>query len=81
MNMPTQTEQTSAPDNQIVRTDYHYITTVQTSDVRINTRDGILSVPAGYTRQQAFAYLLKQLTEEYGSPISVLYFEFEPNAL
>ncbi|MET9412658.1 hypothetical protein ABZY03_00450 [Streptomyces klenkii] len=62
-------------------TAYHYITTVQTDDGRLNTRDGILDVPAGFTRAACFGHLLSQLAEEYGTPLAVLYFALEPNAL
>ncbi|MFD9564375.1 hypothetical protein [Streptomyces sp. NPDC059994] len=79
--MTVQTEQASAPASHEEPTDYHYITTVQTHNGRLNTRDGVLTVPVGFTRAGAFKYLLDQLKEEYGSPISVLYFAFEPNQL
>ncbi|MBF6045958.1 hypothetical protein GO001_12080 [Streptomyces sp. NRRL B-1677] len=62
-------------------TAYHYITTVQTHDGLLNTRDGILDVPAGFTRAACFGHLLSQLTEEYSTPLAVLYFALEPNTL
>ncbi|MEV4927894.1 hypothetical protein [Streptomyces roseoverticillatus] len=64
-----------------VMTAYHYITTVQTRDGLLNTRDGILDVPAGFTRAACFGHLLAQLTEEYRAPLAVLYFALEPNTL
>ncbi|WP_031072344.1 hypothetical protein [Streptomyces sp. NRRL S-118] len=62
-------------------TEFHYITTVQTRDGVLNTRDGLLTVPTGFTRAECFTHLLGQLKAEYGSPISVLYFALEPNQL
>ncbi|CAM5541079.1 hypothetical protein [Streptomyces abikoensis] len=64
-----------------VMTAYHYITTVQTRDGVFATRDGILDVPAGFSRAACFGHLLAQLTEEYKSPLVVLYFALEPNTL
>jgi hypothetical protein len=75
----TQTPATTATKPK--RTDYHYITSVMTDRGTTNTRDGILTVPSGYTRAKAFKYLMDQLVEEYGTPITVLYFEFQPNQL
>lgn len=62
-------------------TDYHYVTTVQTREGVLNTRDGVLSVPAGFKRSACYHHLLGQLREEYGAPISVLYFALEPEQL
>ncbi|MGK5543783.1 hypothetical protein ACSNOH_03445 [Streptomyces sp. URMC 127] len=62
-------------------TAYHYITTVQTRSGHFATRDGILNVPVGFTRAACFGHLLSQLTEEYRSPLVVLYFALEPNTL
>ncbi|MEU1309635.1 hypothetical protein ABZ419_12175 [Streptomyces cinnamoneus] len=70
--MTTQTAQT---------TEFHYVTTVQTCEGVLNTRDGLLTVPTGFTRAECFNHLLGQLIEEYGAPISVLYFALEPNQL
>lgn len=61
--------------------DFHYVTTIQTSRGVLNTRDGILTVPIGFTRAEAFKYLMDQLKDEYQTTISVLYFAFEPNRL
>jgi hypothetical protein len=63
-----------------VTVEYHYITTIQCGPMQ-NTRDGVLSVPAGFTRQACFAFLFKQLADEYGTPISLLFFSLEPNQL
>ena len=63
-------------------TEYHYVTTIQTPSGVMNTRDGVLTVPAGYTRAQLFKYLLDQLKDEYETQvITVLYFSLEPNRL
>ncbi|MFI1183339.1 hypothetical protein ACH4UT_27845 [Streptomyces sp. NPDC020799] len=72
---PTHT--TSTPQN----TEFHYITTVQTHQGMLNTRDGSLTVPAGFTRAACFQHLMGQLRDEYGTPISVLFFALEPNQL
>ncbi|MEH6374581.1 hypothetical protein V7793_09620 [Streptomyces sp. KLMMK] len=63
------------------KTSFHYITTVQTRDGLLNTRDGRLDLPAGFTRAMCFRYLMEQLADEYGTPLAVLYFALEPDAL
>lgn len=60
--------------------EYHYITTVQTPGGALNTRDGLITVPSGYSRAECFRHLVNQLMQEYGQ-ISVLYFALEPNRL
>ncbi|MFI0908204.1 hypothetical protein ACH4TE_32525 [Streptomyces sioyaensis] len=78
--MSTQTGQTRSPAPS-QSTEYHYVTTVQTREGVHNTRDGVLTVPAGFTRAACFGHLLQQLKDDYGTPISVLFFALEPNAL
>lgn len=78
--MATQSTGTTAGQQ---TTDFHYITTVQTRDGLLNSRSGVLSVPTGsrYTRTTCFNHLMDQLTDEYGTPISVLFFALEPDQL
>ncbi|NGN63877.1 hypothetical protein G5C51_08145 [Streptomyces sp. A7024] len=77
----TTTSKHTAPAAAGTTTEFHYVTTVQTSKGVLNTRDGLLTVPAGYTRRDCFHHLMSQLREEYGDPLSVLYFALEPNHL
>ncbi|WP_058046265.1 hypothetical protein [Streptomyces roseifaciens] len=77
--MTTQTTTPAAATPQV--TSFHYITTVQTRDGVLNTRDAILDVPAGFTRAMCFRHLTQQLADEYGTPLAVLYFALEPDAL
>ncbi|MFH8690011.1 hypothetical protein ACH4EC_24470 [Streptomyces anulatus] len=62
-------------------TEYHYVTTIQMPGAVINTRSGILTLPPGFTRANAYGYLMDQLKDEYQTTISVLYFALEPNQL
>ncbi|WP_405837801.1 hypothetical protein OG528_10350 [Streptomyces platensis] len=78
--MSTQTEQLRSPAPS-QSTEYHYVITVLTREGVHNTRDGVLTVPVGFRRAACFAHLLQQLKDEYGTPISVLFFALEPNAL
>ncbi|MEU9849230.1 hypothetical protein [Streptomyces sp. NPDC047985] len=61
--------------------DWHWVMTVQTSDGRINTRTAVITVPDGFTRAQAFDYVFKQFKEDFGSPLTVLCFDLQPNRL
>ncbi|MGW7617392.1 hypothetical protein ACWGLG_16300 [Streptomyces antimycoticus] len=73
-------QQTTTASEQTT-TQYHWIMTVQTSDGRVNTRTAIITVPDGFTRASAFDYVFKQFKADYGSPLTVLFFELQPNRL
>lgn len=75
----TTTQQTPAATP--ATTEYHYVTTIQMPGAVMNTRDGVLTVPAGFTRAACFGHLFKQLTDEYQTQITVLFFSLEPNQL
>jgi len=74
--MTTQTE-TTAPTT----TDWHWVMTVQTSDGRFNTRSATVNVPSGFTRDKLWAFVLDQFNADYGSPLTVLFFDLQPNQL
>ncbi|MFJ2110587.1 hypothetical protein ACIOEX_01440 [Streptomyces sp. NPDC087850] len=63
------------------QTEYHYIVSIQLPGGVMNTQDGSLSIPTGFTRAAAFRFLMNQLTEKYGPTLTVLFFSFEPNQL
>lgn len=73
------TTQQTAPDEQTT-TAYHWVMTIQ-SGQRFNTRNAVIDVPTGFTRQQIFQFVINQFIEEYGTPISVLFFDLQPNQL
>lgn len=77
MTTPTTTPAAAA----LQKTSFHYITTVQTRDGLLNTRDGQLDLPVGFTRAMCFRYLMEQLADEYGMPLAVLYFSLELDVL
>lgn len=60
---------------------WHWVMTVQTPDGRVNTRTAVITVPDGFTRASAFTYVLDQFKADYGSPLTVLLFDFQPNKL
>lgn len=76
--MTTQT--TNAPD-QPTTTEWHWVMTVQTAGGVINTRNAIVHVPNGHTRAQLLDFVLGQFEADYGTPISVLFFDLQPNQL
>ncbi|MEV0779209.1 hypothetical protein [Streptomyces sp. NPDC050428] len=61
--------------------DYHWVMTVQTADGRVNTRTAIITVPDGFSRADAFDYVFKQFKDDYGIPITVVFFALESNQL
>lgn len=78
--MPTDTAESTTSTEQDT-TDYHWVMSVQTADGRTNTRDAVVTVPAGYTRNKLFQYVIKQFIEEYGTPILVVFWDAQPNQL
>jgi hypothetical protein len=78
--MPS-TDQTDAPAETQATSDFHWVMTVQTPDGRVNTRTAVITVPAGFTRAAAFEYVFKQFKADYGSPLTVLFFDLQPNKL
>lgn len=74
--MPS-TEQTAQPNT----SDWHWVMTVQTADGRMNTRTAVITVPDGFTRNKAWEFVFKQFKADYGSPLTVLFFDLQPNKL
>lgn len=74
--MPS-TDQTT----QTATSDFHWVMTVQTPGGVVNTRTAVITVPDGFTRASAFDYVFKQFKADYGSPLTVLFFDLQPNKL
>lgn len=77
--MPT--TQHTAPAAKQTSTSYHWIMSIQASDGRMNTRSAVADVPSGFTRQQVFQFVVKQFTADYDGPITILFFDLQPNRL
>lgn len=75
------TAENTAPVEARATTDYHWVMTVQASGARMNTRGAVVTVPSGYTREKLFAFVLKQFEDDFGTPITVLFFDAQPNQL
>lgn len=60
-------------------TSYHWIMTIQTG-ATFNTRDAVVEVPSGHTRQEIFKFVLDQFEDDYGT-VAVLFFDLQPNQL
>jgi hypothetical protein len=58
-----------------------WVMTVQTADGRFNTRTAVITVPVGFTRSQAFSYVFEQFKKDYGSPLTVLFFDLAENEI
>lgn len=69
--------ETTAP----ATTEWHWIMTVQTADGITNTRSATLIVPTGTTRAKALAYIYDQFKADYDGPLTVLFFDLQPNRL
>lgn len=76
MPASTQTAASAAPTATI---DLFWVMTVQTADGRVNTRTAVITVPVGFTRASAFEYVFKQFKADYGSPLTVLFFDLQMN--
>ena len=61
--------------------DLFWVMTVQTADGRVNTRTAVITAPVGFTRKQAFEYVFAQFKEDYGSPLTVLFFDLHENEI
>lgn len=72
--------QTEAPAK-APTTSYFWVMSVQTPDVRLNTRTAVVEVPAGFTREQLFKYVLDQFAADFGPVLTVLFFDLQPNKL
>lgn len=75
------TTQENAQTSQQATTEYHWVMSVQADGTLLNTRDAIVTVPANYTRQKLFQFVLNQFIEDYGTPITVLFWDAQPNRL
>ncbi|MGW0948535.1 hypothetical protein ACWD4O_39095 [Streptomyces sp. NPDC002623] len=62
-------------------TAYHWVMSIQTRNGILNTRDAVVDVPAGFTRQQIFQFVCNQFAKDYGTPLTVLFFDLQPNSL
>ncbi|AWT42583.1 MULTISPECIES: hypothetical protein [Streptomyces] len=71
----------SAQTAQSVTTAYHWVMSIQTPTGRFFTRSAIVDVAAGATRQQIFGRIYRQFAEEYGTPLTVLFFDLQPDQL
>ncbi|MEV5236456.1 hypothetical protein [Streptomyces pseudogriseolus] len=71
----------SAQTAQPTSSDWHWVMTVQTPNGIVNTRTAVITVPDGFTRAAAFDFVFKQFKEEYGSPLTVLFFDLQSNRL
>lgn len=76
--MTTQTETT---ETEPTTTDWHWVMSVQTPNGIFNTRSAVITVPQGFTRAKAWDYVLNQFKADYGSTITVLFFDLRPNQL
>lgn len=61
--------------------EFHWIMTVQTSEGRMNTRTAVITVPDGFPRSKAFDYVFSQFKKDYAGPLTVLFFDLQPNQL
>ncbi|MFJ3043628.1 hypothetical protein [Streptomyces tendae] len=77
----TTTQNTSETSTTTDRTEWHWVMTVQTSDGITNTRSATLLVPTGTTRAQTLAYIYDQFKADYDGPLTVLFFDLQPNRL
>lgn len=75
--MSSVTTETTEPGT----SDWHWVMTVQTADGRVNTRTAVITVPDGFTRAGAFTYVFDQFKADFGSPLTVLLFDLQPNKL
>lgn len=75
----SQTTQT-APANEQDTKSFHWVMTAQAEDGLMNTRSAVITVPAGFTRDEAYQYVVQQFREDYG-PVIVLFFDLQPNQL
>lgn len=70
-----------APNKPQATVEYHWIMTVQTPGGVFNTRTAVITVPVGFTRASAFEYVFKQFKADLGSPLTVVFFDLQPNQL
>jgi hypothetical protein len=71
------TTETTKPGTSV----WHWVMTVQTADGRVNTRTAVITVPDGFTRADAFTYVFDQFKADYGSSMTVVFFDLQPNQL
>jgi hypothetical protein len=58
-----------------------WVMTVQAPDGVVATRTAVITVPVGFTRKQAYDYVIAQFKERYGSPLTVLFFDLAENEI
>ncbi|MFF7476654.1 hypothetical protein [Streptomyces sp. NPDC008092] len=69
------------PTSQQTATAYHWVMSIQTPDGLMTTRDAVIDVPEGVTRQQIFHFVATQFAEDYGQTFTILFFGLQPNTL
>jgi len=77
MPSTVQSDAQSAPESASM--DLFWVMTVQTADGRVNTRTAVITAPVGFKRSQAFEYVFAQFKKDYGSPLTVLFFDLQLN--
>ncbi|WP_322500819.1 hypothetical protein TR631_12495 [Streptomyces rochei] len=75
--MPSSTTATTEPTNR----EWHWVMTVQTAKGVLNTRTATLTAPNDYTRAQLWSYIFDQFKADYDGPLTVLFFDLQPNKL
>lgn len=58
-----------------------WVMTVEAPDGVVATRTATITVPVGFTRKQAYDYVIAQFKERYGSPLTVLFFDLAENEI
>lgn len=61
--------------------EWHWAMTVQTPDGVLNTRTAVITVPRNFTRAQAWDFVFKQFKADFGSTLTVLFWDLQPNQL
>jgi hypothetical protein len=79
MSAAVQPDAQSAPEPTSM--DLFWVMTVQTADGRVNTRTAVITAPVGFKRSQAFSYVFEQFKKDYGSPLTVLFFDLAENEI
>lgn len=58
-----------------------WVMTVQALDGRVGTRAAVFTAPVGFTREEAYDYVLAQFKEIYGDSLTVLFFNVAENEI
>jgi hypothetical protein len=79
MSSAAQSDVQPAPETSTI--DLFWVMTVQTADGVVATRTAVITAPVGFTRMQAYDYVIAQFKERYGSPLTVLFFDLAENEI